>query len=238
MMKGQKVAREAERAWLTFVPATTLNKARQTPRADSVVFSIFLLATRTALTTTMASGALDIAFYQAPDTIAQFEHIKDDLTRDLQSASEGSASVSGQELALFVHALQKFQQDVLGPHASLDQSSVPTRIPAKLFRSTPITPSSSLYKILLASYEYRHQHGWSDWDLSDQSRRSQYLDMVAHIRDALVSSGLLRNPSVFFAESVSEDDRERLSVSIQNLGGTCVSCSIRSVPYLAFFLPI
>lgn len=172
--------------------------------------------------TAHSSGALDIAFYQAPDTIAQFEHIKDDLTRDLQSTSEGSVSVSGQELALFVHALQKFQQDVLGPHASLDQSAVPTRIPAKLFQSQNATTSSAVYKILLASYEYRQQHGWSDWDLSDPSRRSQYLDMVVYIREALISSGLLRNPSVFFAESVTEDDRERLSASIQHLGGTCL----------------
>ncbi|KAG0221167.1 hypothetical protein B0O80DRAFT_494065 [Mortierella sp. GBAus27b] len=172
--------------------------------------------------TARRSGALDIAFYQAPDTIAQFEHIKDDLTRELQLDGDGSTT-SGQELSLFIHALQQFQQEALGTRDSSDQTPVPTRIPARLFRSKNITTSSSVYKILIASYEYRVRHGWSDWDLSDPSRREQYLGMIVHIRENLISGGILRNPSISFAESVSVDDRETLSALVEKLGGTIVS---------------
>ncbi|KAF8930298.1 hypothetical protein BGZ58_008332 [Dissophora ornata] len=170
------------------------------------------------------SGGSDIAFYHSPDIIAQFDHIKDDLARDLQTTQDGSViTFSGQDLALFIHALQQFQQDVLGAHSAQAFPEAPARIPAKLFRSKNLTTSTALYKILITAYEYRQRHGWADWDLSNPSKQNQYVAMVGHIREVLVSSGLLKNPSIVFAESVNTEDREGLSSSIIKLGGTITS---------------
>ncbi|KAG0299572.1 hypothetical protein BGZ98_009926 [Dissophora globulifera] len=167
--------------------------------------------------TARKSGGPDLAFYTSPETIADFDHIKNDLTRDLQTtAQEGSViSLTGHELALFTHALQQFQHDVLAANAP---SSAPARIPTKLFRSKTINIASPLYKILLAAHVYRQKQGWSDWDLTDASKQSQHVAMISHIREELVSANLLKNPTIAFADSVAPEDREVLSASIIQLG--------------------
>ncbi|KAG0362978.1 hypothetical protein BC939DRAFT_414631 [Gamsiella multidivaricata] len=174
--------------------------------------------------TARKSGGPDLAYYQAPDTIAQFHHIANELTRDLKADQEGSIiSPSGEELALFIQGLQQFQQDILGAHNAHNLPSASARIPAKLLRSKTITTSSPIYKILLTAYRYRQRQGWLEWDLSNPLKQTQYLSMIAHIREALVSSGMLRNPAIAFAESVNVEDREGLTASIHKLGGTLVS---------------
>ncbi|KAF9184359.1 hypothetical protein BGZ51_003380 [Haplosporangium sp. Z 767] len=173
------------------------------------------------MTACRRSGGADLEFYRSSDVIAQFELIKDELTRDLQKDNEGSdIKISGEELALFIHALQQFQEDALGIHATPTQPSTPTRIPSKLFRGVT---SPSVYKILLTAYQYRQRQGWQDWDLSNPSKQSQYIELIGHIRQELVSNGFIQNPSIAFADSVKTEDRESLTASIHKLGGTVVS---------------
>ncbi|KAG0205502.1 hypothetical protein BGX28_002938 [Mortierella sp. GBA30] len=171
------------------------------------------------------SGGSDLTFYQSPDTISHFNQIKDDLTRELQKSQEESIIVSGDELALFIHALQQFQEDVLGTNHARILQPTPARIPARVFRSVDISPNSSIYKVLLAAYEYRQKQGWQDWDLVNPEKQPQYLDMIKHIRDALVSNGVFNNPSIAFAESVSAEERDALTASVIRLGGSIVTDS-------------
>ncbi|KAF8979501.1 hypothetical protein BGZ46_005348 [Entomortierella lignicola] len=174
--------------------------------------------------TARKSGGSDINFYRSPDTVAQFDYIANDLTRDLQSSLPGSSfSPSGEELALLIHALQQFQHDSLGPHNTIVPSSVPKIIPAKLFRSKNLNNGSPVYKILLAAYEYRHQQHWQGWDFSDPAKQTQNLTLIEYIREALLSAGFLKNPSVAFAESVIVEDRIHLTDSVYKLGGTVTS---------------
>lgn len=178
------------------------------------------------MTASRKSGGCDIAFYQAPDTIAQFEHIRPILTRDLQQSNpEGPIPASGEELSLFIHALQQFQEDALGINRASttdDSAAVVVRIPAKVFprgNAEVITPNAPVYNILLAAYKYRQNQGWAEWDFSNPASTTAYIQLVAHIRDALVSTGIVKNPSIAFADSVSPEERASLSASIRTLGG-------------------
>ncbi|KAF9144226.1 hypothetical protein BG015_000176 [Linnemannia schmuckeri] len=181
------------------------------------------------MTASRKSGGCDIAFYQAPDTITQFEHIRPILTRDLQQSNpEGPIPASGEELSLFIHALQQFQEDALGINRALttdDSAAAAVRIPAKVFprgNAEAITANAPVYNVLLAAYKYRQTQGWTEWDFSNPANSTPYIQLIAHIRDALVSTGIVKNPSIAFADSVSPEERASLSVSIRMLGGTVV----------------
>ncbi|KAF9435509.1 hypothetical protein BGZ76_006137 [Entomortierella beljakovae] len=170
------------------------------------------------------SGGADFDYYSSPDIIAQFEHISNDLTRDLQASHPGSViSPSGQELAGFIHSLQQFQHDSLGPNRNNLSSSTPRIIPAKIFKVKTITNTSPVYKVLLAAYEYRLGQSWQEWNFKDSQLQSQNFDLLGHIHQALVSNGALSIPSIAFAENVSPDDRTQLSNSINMLGGSLAS---------------
>ncbi|KAG0372420.1 hypothetical protein BGX24_000264 [Mortierella sp. AD032] len=177
------------------------------------------------MTASRKSGGSDIAFYQAPDTIAKFEHIRSILTPDLQQSNpDASIPASGEELSLFIHGLQQFQEDALGIHSGPrdDSVAVAVRIPAKVFPRRvvdDIEANTPHYNILRAAYQYRQSQGWSEWDFSNPANKTTYIKMIAHIRDTLVSAGIVKNPSIAFADSVSLEERATLSASIRTLGG-------------------
>ncbi|KAF9146934.1 hypothetical protein BGX30_000018 [Mortierella sp. GBA39] len=177
------------------------------------------------MTARRKSGGADPKFYEAPSTIAQFERIKDDLSRDLHQSRLGSdITITAKDLAQFIHALQQFQEDVLGSNSSQYLPTArPARIPAKIFRTDTITTGSPLYKALKAAYEYRLAQGWRRWDLGSMARKTQNVELVAHIRNHLVSEGVIKNPVVAFDSSVPEDEREKLELSLERLGGTATN---------------
>ncbi|KAF9179759.1 hypothetical protein BGZ51_006626 [Haplosporangium sp. Z 767] len=176
------------------------------------------------MTARRKSGGSDSRFYEAPETIAQFERIREGLVRDLQKNQLGSdVSLTAKDLAQFTFALQQFQEDVLGTNNAHLLPNAPARIPAKIFRCDIITAHSPLYKALKAAYEYRLQQGWRRWDLTSSARRNQNLELVAHIRQELVSQGIIKNPAVAFDDSVGNDERERLESAVERLGGSIIS---------------
>ncbi|KAF9585121.1 hypothetical protein BGW38_003798 [Lunasporangiospora selenospora] len=175
------------------------------------------------MTARRKSGGSDAKFYEAPGTIAQFEHIKDEIARDLNKSQPGSdISLSAKELSQFTYALQQFQEDVLGTNNAHLLPSAPARIPAKVFRSENITPDSPLYKILKSAYEFRIKQGWRRWDLTSQTKKTQNLELIIHIRRELVSSSMVKNPAVAFDDSVSNEDKEKLGAAVERMGGTIV----------------
>ncbi|KAF9574576.1 hypothetical protein EC968_006189 [Mortierella alpina] len=172
------------------------------------------------MTARRKSGGSDAKFYEAADTIAQFDRIKDDLARELQKSQGSDIAITAKELAQFAYALQQFQEDVLGTNNAHLLASAPARIPAKIFRCDTITTSSPIYKALKAAYEYRMSQGWRRWDLSSTSRRSQNLELLIHIRQELVSQGLIKNPTVVFDSSIGADELEKLEAAVERLGGS------------------
>ncbi|KAF9439150.1 hypothetical protein BGZ76_010743 [Entomortierella beljakovae] len=176
------------------------------------------------MTARRKSGGADVRFYEAPDTVNQFERIKDELIRDLSKSQPGSdISFSAKDLSYFTHALQQFQEDVLGTNNAHLLPSAPARIPAKIFRCDIITSNSPIYKVLKSSYEYRHSQGWRRWDFSSLARKNQNLDLVSHVRSELVSQGIVKNPIVAFDDSIGEREREKLEASVERLGGSVTS---------------
>ncbi|CAO3573275.1 unnamed protein product [Mortierella alpina] len=165
-------------------------------------------------------GGSDAKFYEAADTVAQFDRIKDDLARELQKSQGTDITITAKELAQFVHALQQFQEDVLGTDNAHLLATAPARIPAKIFRCDTITTSSTIYKTLKAAYEYRMGQGWRRWDLSSPARKSQNLDLLIHIRQELVSQGLIKIPAVAFDDSIGAEELEQLEAAVERLGGS------------------
>lgn len=51
------------------------------------------------------------------------------------------------------------------------------------------------------------------------ARKTQNVELVAHIRNHLVSEGVIKNPVVAFDSSVPEEEREKLESSLERLGG-------------------
>ncbi|KAG0016434.1 hypothetical protein BGZ81_011203 [Podila clonocystis] len=181
------------------------------------------------MTARRKSGGSDPKYYEATNTVQRFERIKDDLTRDLQKSHQGSVAITAKELAHFTHALQQFQEDVLGiNHASTSSStssvSPPARIPAKMFRiEDAVTTDSPIYKTLKAAYEYRNSQGWRRWDFGSPAKKSQNMDLVLHVRQELIAHGLVKNPQVAFDDSVEPEERGKLQNAVERLGGTVVS---------------
>jgi len=171
------------------------------------------------MTARRKSGGSDAKLYEAADTVAQFDRIKDDLARELQKSQGTDITITAKELAQFVHALQQFQEDVLGTNNAHLLATAPARIPAKIFRCDTITTSSSIYKTLKAAYEYRMGQGWRRWDLSSPARKSQNLDLLIHIRQELVSQGLIKIPAVAFDDSIGAEELEQLEAAVERLGG-------------------
>ncbi|KAG0238211.1 hypothetical protein BGW42_006491 [Actinomortierella wolfii] len=171
------------------------------------------------------SGGADIKHYESQDIIEQFEHIREPLAQELKrSHPDADASFTAKDLSLFVYALQQFQEDVLGAtSAHILASTAPARIPAKLFRHDALSTTSPIYKILKSAYEFRHTQGWRDWDLLNPTKRTLYIELVSHIRNDLVSQGIIKNPAVALVDAIEGDERERLSASVKRLGGTVVT---------------
>ncbi|KAF9985875.1 hypothetical protein BGZ75_002454 [Mortierella antarctica] len=172
------------------------------------------------MTARRKSGGSDAKFYEAADTVAQFDRIKDDLVRDLQKSQGSDIAITAKELAQFAYALQQFQEDVLGTNNAHLLASAPARIPAKIFRCDTITTSSPIYKAFKAAYEYRMGQGWRRWDLSSTARKSQNLELLIHIRQELVSQGLIKNPAVVFDSSIGAEELEKLEAAVERLGGS------------------
>ncbi|KAG0055628.1 hypothetical protein BGZ83_007928 [Gryganskiella cystojenkinii] len=176
------------------------------------------------MTARRKSGGSDARYYEAPDTITQFEHIKEALKRDLHTTHPGSdLFLTAKELASFTHGLQQFQEDILGTSNAHLIHNAPARIPAKIFRTDIITTDSPIYKALKAAYEYRESQGWNRWEFASLSKRQQYLGLVSHVREQLVRQGLIRNPVVAFDETIEKDEREKLEATVVRMGGTVVS---------------
>lgn len=184
------------------------------PSIDSITTSNFTMTAR------RKSGGSDVRYYEAQDTIAQFDRIADDLTRDLQKSQPGSdITITAKELATFTHGLQQFQEDVLGTSNAQLIPNAPARIPAKIFRTDTITSGSPIYKALKAAYEFRQTQGWRRWDFASVSKRQQHLSLVSHIRKELVSQNLIKNPVVAFDDTIDKEDLEKLGAIVVRMGG-------------------
>ncbi|KAG0337496.1 hypothetical protein BG004_007618 [Podila humilis] len=180
------------------------------------------------MTARRKSGGSDAKYYEAANTVQQFEALKEDLTRDLQKSHPGSdiANITAKDLAHFIHSLQQFQEDVLGINNVHTLTNPPARIPAKMFRidSSSGHASSPIYKTLKAAYEYRMaQQGWRRWDFTSPAKRQQNLDLILYIRKELIHQGLVKNPLVAFDDDVGPEEREKLQDAVTRLGGSTVT---------------
>ncbi|KAG0330953.1 hypothetical protein BG004_001891 [Podila humilis] len=176
------------------------------------------------MSTRPSSGGPNRDDYLAQNTLDQFEHITGDLSRVIASFNGNEElTLSAKDLATLAYELQQLQEEALGSESSSSPQSAPhpVRIPAKLFRPTStLTSAAPLYNILKSAYEYRHKQQWQSWDILNADNREQNISMLAYIRSELISQGIINNPSVAFAASVSSEEIQALTSIIAKLGGS------------------
>ncbi|KAG0169687.1 hypothetical protein DFQ28_009230 [Apophysomyces sp. BC1034] len=165
---------------------------------------------------------IDFNFYEQPSTISHFDAILENLRNDL--VAEGTdATFTAPELAHFTARFQQFQQNVLGYAASqtarLNNQEIPPRIPASLFQVDELSPSSSLYVILLAAYSFQSDRDISDWQFDFPEERDIYIELVRYVFLRLVEAGLYHPPCVAFREDMTLEEKDELVPMIKMLGG-------------------
>ena len=166
------------------------------------------------------TGGVDLKYYEQPSTISRFENIREPLLKQL-AIEQPDITFTSRDLAAFTASFQQFQEDFLGLNAPrLHGARHPTRVNAKLFKTDEnLTTDSSLYKIIHAASQFRIVNGWRRWDFQTPTKRDKNIEMVAYVRNALVESGVLKNPKIAFASDVSESQRNELSRIVDSLGG-------------------
>ncbi len=90
------------------------------------------------------------------------------------------------------------------------------KIPAKLFKD--MAPTGALMRILLLCFEWRLQHGVSDWNF-DAHHKQRNLEMIKYIKSNLEKEGFYKAPRVAFV-GLDAPTRTSLQQLLQSLNGT------------------
>jgi hypothetical protein len=142
-------------------------------------------------------------------------------------------TLTGQDLSVFLWQLQRFQQDHLGVLGNHSDGTVPLRIPAKLFKLDPthnkkkkaakktkkhhdLDETHPIYTILLSAYCYRLDHHWQQWDFTNKDTTMQ---LIHHVRTALLDHGFLTPPRIAFGPSVPLAAKKALTALVRRVGG-------------------
>ena len=155
------------------------------------------------------------------------------LAAPLTSALEGrgaqvpGAPLSGRTLAQFVYDLQTFQEKVLGVSAAPPENAgmrLPVRIPASLLATYPslsdfgaLGEQAPLFAVLKSALGFLAARGEAGWAMDDASKRSLYVEMVAHVRTELRSSGLLPTYRIAAASGMTEAESSHLATLARQL---------------------
>ncbi|KAG9302842.1 hypothetical protein G9A89_009619 [Geosiphon pyriformis] len=160
---------------------------------------------------------IDKSLYERASTFALLEPLRQKLVNDLSQIHAEIAAVSSRELSSFLGDFLEFQQVVLGIDPSHTSLPRPVKIPPKLFKLDPApSPSSAVYYILFAAYQYRGQNGWRSWDWT---RTDKMVELVSYVRRELIQRNIIKNPVISFEESVNVNTRQELRQIVISLGG-------------------
>ncbi|KAJ9473996.1 Chromatin structure-remodeling complex protein RSC8 [Pseudozyma hubeiensis] len=152
---------------------------------------------------------------------------------DASAIPSKSGSLSATDLADLVYQLQNFQEESLGvnaprpanPAASTSQARHPVRIPAELFlptssqQSTSVaSPESSHLRLLLQeALAYLASTGKPTWNFADVAQKADNVQLIAHLRQQLTTSGALEHPTIAASPSITEAEAAALKQMAEQL---------------------
>ncbi|KAI8921356.1 hypothetical protein DFJ77DRAFT_161046 [Powellomyces hirtus] len=144
--------------------------------------------------------------YSRSSTHALFDRILASLPSSLTQPHPPTTK----DLAKLTEKLQRFQQSLFDPKARpIDTTQPFPRIPTKLFKN--YTPNGPLQRIIHSAYSFRVRKGIRKWDIDNPAKRDVYTEMLRTIAEDLKEQGLIIEPVLTFAPSVSLEVRAELA---------------------------
>ncbi|XP_054712292.1 LOW QUALITY PROTEIN: SWI/SNF complex subunit SMARCC2-like [Uloborus diversus] len=159
-------------------------------------------------------GGPNVKFYESPDTIAQFDNVRQWLQKNCKKYIQADPPTA-KGLASLVNQLIQFQEDAFGRTVSKPPL---TRLPMKCFLD--FRPSGGLCHILAAVYKFKCEQGWRRFDFQSPSRMDRNVEMFMTIEKTLVQNKCLSLPHIFIMPEVEKQLVPRLKDIIKRHQGT------------------
>ncbi|XP_039281683.1 SWI/SNF complex subunit SMARCC2 isoform X1 [Nilaparvata lugens] len=162
-------------------------------------------------------GGPNVKFFEAPDTISQFDGIKAWMQKNCKKYVQTDPPNS-KGLATLVMQLIQFQEDNFGKNVN---KPLLTRLPMRCFLD--FKPGGALCHILAAMYKFKIEQGWRRFDFQvskSPSRMDRNVEMLMSVEKALVQNKCLTMPSVFIRPDVDKATATKVKDVIKRHQGT------------------
>ncbi|CAI8054691.1 SWI/SNF complex subunit SMARCC2 [Geodia barretti] len=168
------------------------------------------------MVTRKKNGAPDSKHFEAPETVAKFEPVKQWLLKNCRKYTQADPP-SNKNLAMLVCVMLQFQEDAMGRHVS---NPALTKLPAPLFDD--LNPGGSLCHILTTAYRVKTEQSWRRFDFHSPARIDRGMELFITIHRDLVQSKVWEPPKLFFDSSVSRQTVQQLTEIVKRHQGSVV----------------
>ncbi|KAE8626443.1 hypothetical protein XENTR_v10006631 [Xenopus tropicalis] len=159
-------------------------------------------------------GGPNVKFYEASDTVAQFDNVRLWLGKNYKKYIQAEPPTNKSLSSLVVQLLQ-FQEEVFGKHVS---NAPLTKLPMKCFLDFKV--SGALSHILAAAYKFKSDQGWRRFDFQNPSRMDRNVEMFMTIEKSLVQNNCLSRPNIYLHPDIDSKLQSKLKDIVKRHQGT------------------
>ncbi|XP_013166212.1 PREDICTED: SWI/SNF complex subunit SMARCC2 isoform X2 [Papilio xuthus] len=161
-------------------------------------------------------GGPNVEFFQAPESLAQFDQIRVWLQKNCKKHVQTDPPTK-EGLAQLVIQLIQYQENKLGKNAS-DPPFL--RLPMKVFMD--MKPGGSLCTVLATMFRFKSEQRWRKFDFQvgkNPSRKDLNVQMMMEIESALMSAEVIRSPCVYIRPDVDKATANKVKDIVSNHQG-------------------
>ncbi|CAH2054423.1 unnamed protein product, partial [Iphiclides podalirius] len=158
-------------------------------------------------------GGPNVEFFQAPESLAQFDQIRVWLQKNCKKHVQTDPPTK-EGLAQLVVQLIQYQENKLGKNAS-DPPFL--RLPMKVFMD--LKPGGSLCTVLATMFRFKSEQRWRKFDFQNPSRKDLNVQMMMEIESALLGAEIIRTPCVFIRPDVDKATANKVKDIVSNHQG-------------------
>uniref|UniRef100_T1J0Q5 SWI/SNF complex subunit SMARCC2 n=1 Tax=Strigamia maritima TaxID=126957 RepID=T1J0Q5_STRMM len=159
-------------------------------------------------------GGPNVRFFEAPDTIAQFDGVRTWLQKNCKRYTQVEPPTN-KGLASLVIQLIQFQEEAFGKNVSKPPL---TRLPMKCFLD--FKHGGGLCHILAAVYKFKSDQGWRRFDFQSPSRMDRNVEMYMNIEKTLIQNKCRFLPNVYIMSDIDKQQALKLKDIIKRHQGT------------------
>ncbi|XP_013147618.1 PREDICTED: SWI/SNF complex subunit SMARCC2 isoform X3 [Papilio polytes] len=161
-------------------------------------------------------GGPNVDFFQAPESLAQFDQIRVWLQKNCKKHVQTDPPTK-EGLAQLVIQLIQYQENKLGKNAS-DPPFL--RLPMKVFMD--MKPGGSLCTVLATMFRFKSEQRWRKFDFQvgkNPSRKDLNVQMMMEIESALMGAEIIRSPCVYIRPEVDKATANKVKDIVSNHQG-------------------